>query len=643
MTLKKTFLTLFCCASSVLSSTAQTYIEDLSRGAVAVPMEKGYMVSWRFLSTDAKNTAFDVLRDGKIIAQNLTGATCFVDKNGKATSRYSVKVAGEASENEVLTWDKPYLSIPLRRPEGGVEPTGRPYFYMPNDCSTGDVDADGEYEIILKWDPTNAHDNAHDGYTGNVMLDCYEISTDSLNNFKWRIDLGKNIRAGAHYTQFLVYDFDGDGKAELICKTAPGSKDGMGRYVTEAATDKSIQEADNSASYVERNGRILSGPEYLTVFSGEDGHAIHTIYYNPNRAFGVGGSAQYATREWGDHNPGNRGERYLACVAFLEGKAKNPSAVMCRGYYTSSNLWAVNFDGKHLSTHWLHHSSSPRDWSVIDGNGKVLAEANNLKGSSYGQGAHSIAVADVDGDGCDEITYGSCAIDHDGTLLYTTNLGHGDAQHLADLDPDRPGLEYFMVHEARPYGADLRDARTGEILVHLTDRDDTGRGVCADIDPNHRGAEFWCSAFKRVHDIKGNVIAETKGWTPQNFRIFWDGDAYEELLGKCKSIEKWNGSGCDQVLINGKNLSDYGHSASCNGTKATPCLQADILGDWREEIVLYDRSDYSHLNIFSTNIPTTYRVPTLMHDHVYRMGVAWQNTSYNQPPHLGYYLPDYVK
>lgn len=670
--MRKTLITLL--SLLTMSGTqAQTYRENLSRGVIAVPMENGYMVSWRYLATDAKETTFDILRDGKVIAEKLTGATCLVDAEGTAKSNYSVRCTTDNTLTEGTTWAQPFLSIPLVRPENGVTPDGRSYSYSPNDCSTGDVDGDGDYEIILKWDPSNAHDNAHDGYTGNVILDCYEISTDSLSNFRWRIDLGRNIRAGAHYTQFLVYDFDGDGKAEMICKTAPGSKDGKGRYVTEAATDPDILNADNMANYVERNGRIFSGPEYLTVFSGEDGHAIHTIYYNPNRAFGVGGAPRYSTKEWGDGTPGNRGERYLACVAFVDGRDKNPSAVMCRGYYTSSNLWAVRFDGKLLTTNWLHHSSSPHDWTVTDSEGKVRAKAENLNGSSYGQGAHSIAVADVDGDGCDEITYGSCAIDHDGTLLYTTNLGHGDTQHLGDLDPDRPGLEYYMVHESRPFGADLRDACTGEILFRITDNDDTGRGVCADIDPKHRGAEFWCSAAKRIHDIKGNIIAETVSWTPQNFRIFWDGDPYEELIGNGRNnsnfqrrrkadmpspfnniqknepkspsyyIAKWNGTSCDYVLINGKNLSDYGNSASCNGTKATPCLQADILGDWREELILFDNKDKAHLNIFSTNIPTTHRVPTLMHDHVYRMGVAWQNTSYNQPPHLGYYLPDYVK
>lgn len=739
-------------AMMALSINAQTYIEALSRGVVAVPCEKGNFVSWRFLATDKPNTTFNVLRNGDIIATGLAAATCFTDAEGTKESHYAVQTvvngSVEETSDEVKAWDKPYLSIPLIRPSEVEMPDGQTCSYTPNDCSTGDVDGDGEYEIILKWDPSNSHDNSHNGYSGNVYLDCYK--TEGI--LMWRIDLGKNIRAGAHYTQFMVYDFDGDGKAELICKTAPGSKDGKGDFVTLAGNNDEIRNADNNADYRGKNGHVLNGPEYLTVFSGKDGHAIQTIYYNPNRAFGVGGSPEYATSEWGDHGPGNRGERYLACVAFLGGAKENPSAVMCRGYYTRSYLWAVDFDGKDLKTRWLHASVSPSEWNVTDGNGKVIKKESGLKSTAYGQGAHSIAVADVDGDGCDEITYGSAAINNDGTLLYSTGLGHGDAQHLGDLDPDRPGLEYYMVHEAKPYGADLRDARTGEIIFHVTGKEDTGRGVSADIDPAHRGSEMWCSASKTIYDIKGNVIKETEGWTPQNFRIYWDGDLQDELVGnggrnqapgtwgdqgrqnqrgqgqgmrgqgqrgqgqgmrgqgqrgqgqgmmqrfanmtqaqrdsmrqafekmtpeqrdsifrqfrngggqmagqqgqrqmggqqgaprlQAYYIAKWNGSECEHLPINGKDFNEWGSSSSCNGTKSTPCLQADLFGDWREEIILYDASDRSHLNVFSTNIPTQYRVPTLMHDHVYRMGVAWQNTSYNQPPHLGYYLPDAVK
>lgn len=663
-----------------MACTAQTYIEPLSRGLVAVPCDKGNFVSWRYLITDAPDASFDLIRDGKVIASHLTGATSYTDNEGTSQSRYAVVTHQHGTTQTspaVCAWDKPYLSLPLDRPAEGVTPDGRKYEYTPNDCSVGDGDGDGEYEIILKWDPSNAHDNAHNGYTGNVIFDAYKLNTtpsgETKGDLLWRIDLGRNIRAGAHYTQFLVYDFDGDGKAEMVCKTAPGSIDGKGKYVTEAATDQSIINADNNANYVDTNGRILSGPEYLTVFSGLDGHALHTIYYNPNRALnslpngraGEGlGSADYATKAWGDNFPGNRGERYLAGVAFLGGKTENPSAVMCRGYYTLAFLWAVDFDGKQLTTRWLHSSLSPSEWKVQDSQGNITAQKNQLPYSTFGQGAHSLSVGDVDDDGCDEICYGSAAIDHDGSLLYSTGMGHGDAQHLGDFIPERPGLEYFMVHEARPYGASMRDARTGEILYRMTDSEDTGRGVCADIDSLHPGAEFWCSARKAVHDVHGNIIAETEKWTPQNFRIYWDGDLYEELIGNGRRptpplplgrekrdmnsqqarrsgsyyIAKWNGQGCDELKINGRNLNEWGNSSSCNGTKATPCLQADLFGDWREEIILYDASDRAHLNIFSTNIPTPYRIPTLMHDHTYRMAIAWQNVAYNQPPHLGYNL-----
>ncbi|MGN0051693.1 MAG: hypothetical protein ACI37N_11010 [Prevotella sp.] len=630
---------------ALAGNTRNGNIEKLDRGVVALPaQDKGVLLSWRLLADDDRSAKFMVVRDGTVIARNVS-LTNFTDKEGRATSRYRIvtqqRGREEASE-ETTPWSDLFYRMPVNRPDGGTTPDGKPYHYTPNDCSVGDVDGDGKYELIVKWDPSNAHDNAHDGYTGNVILDCYRLDGTQL----WRIDLGRNIRAGAHYTQFLVYDFDGDGKAEMICKTAPGAKDGKGQYVTDAATDEKIRRADNSADHRNAKGRILSGEELLTVFKGTTGEAIHTVWYNPNRGYGVGGSAEYAG--WGDKATlGNRGERFLACVAFLDGMDKKPSAVMCRGYYTRSYLWAVDFNGKTLQTKWLHASISENEWKLTDGDGKTISQKAGLKATAYGQGAHSIAVADVDGDGCDEITYGSAAIDHDGSLLYSTGLGHGDAQHLTDLVPSRPGLEYYMVHEAHPYGADLRDAHTGEILWSETADVDTGRGMAADIDAAHEGSEMWHICRKAVLDCKGNLISEAM--PPMNFRIYWDGDLQDELLGNLRKrphfppcLYKWNGTDVVPLpLGNGKMLHEMGNSASCNWTKATPNLQADIMGDWREELIFWDSSDASHLNIFTTNTPTEHRIPTLMHDHVYRMGVAWQNVAYNQPPHLGSTLSDY--
>lgn len=649
--------------------SSQFPMERLDRGLVALPAAgKGIYLSWRLLGTDSKNVCFDIERDGKVIAHHIR-ATNFTDVKGSPAHSYRLisyqdepkmdaPMQREVSK-PVKPWTDLYKSLPINRPEGGTAPDGRAYVYTPNDCSVGDVDGDGEYELIVKWDPSNSHDNSHDGYTGDVILDCYKFDGTQL----WRINLGKNIRAGAHYTQFLVFDFDGDGKSEMICKTSAGSIDGQGRFVSESATDTEIRSLDNAADYRNRRGRIKNGPELLTVFNGETGKAMHTIWYSPNRAFGVGRQVAEGERleadgfpayssVWGDKdNYGNRGERYLAGVAYLDGAAHRPSAVMCRGYYTRSYLWAVDFDGKQLTTKWLHASLTPHDWVVMDGEGKVIKEAHGLSATAFAQGAHSLAVGDVDGDGCDEITYGSAAINHDGNLLYSTGLGHGDALHLSDLDPDRPGLEVFMVHEERPYGSDYRDARTGEILYRTLDRDDTGRGVAADIDGRHRGFEMWSLDSKEVRDCHGKVIADDPSQMPaMNFRIYWDGDLQDELFANGRRphfapyLQKWNGKKAVPLpLSNGKHLSEMGHSVSNNWTKATPNLQADILGDWREEVIYWDESDASHLNIFTTNIPTEYRIPTLMHDHIYRLSVAWQNVGYNQPPHLGYYLPDHAE
>ena len=472
--------------------------------------------------------------------------------------------------------------------------------------------------------------------------------------------MGVNIFAGDHHTQMLVYDFDGDGRAEVILRTGPGSLDGQGNYVNQVADEEEIRKADNHKDWRSPYyATITGGQEYLTVFEGKTGRAIHTIFYNPNRDAGYGGAADGTQFNWDDRSGkkdyvasyGNRGNRFLAAVAYLDGPDQRPSAVMCRGYYTQSFVWAVDFDGKKLTHKWLHASVSRTEVQLTDEQWNVKSRTykSNTFGlgdsyTAYGQGNHNLSVADVDNDGCDEIIYGAATIDHDGWLLYATGLGHGDAMHVADIIPDRPGYEVYRCCESSPYGSALYDAKTGEKIYHREAGGDTGRGIAADIMAEHRGLEFWAAKGQSPRESASgefNVVSEN---SPSiNFRIYWDGDLQDELFdgsldsntGLCSpNIQKWNGKGFDRVDIG------YNHSQTCNWTKATPCLQADILGDWREELFMWNYEDPSQMNIITTNIPSDYRLPTLMHDRLYRLGVAWQNVAYNQPPHLGYYLPD---
>lgn len=600
--MKKTALTLvLLCAAWALQ--AQRQMEYLNRGVVAVSTSDGVFISWRLLGTEDAKTQFNIYKNGAPVNERpIADVTGYVDKAGKTIDEYVVKKLSSGKEVEtssaVKPWENPYRTLQMNRPEMNEEikdRRGNRMGYVPNDCSVGDLDGDGEYEIIVKWD-ARSRDNSHMGVTDPVYLDAYKLDGTQL----WRINLGKNIRAGAHYTQFMVYDLDGDGTAEMVCKTAPGTVDGKGKFV--------IMGKDNpAADYRNEGGHILEGPEYLTVFNGATGAEMHTVAYNPQRGDNL--------RElWGDDR-GNRSDRYLACVAYLDGV--HPSVVMCRGYYTRAVLAAYDFKDGQLKERWVYDS-----------------DLDKSRNTARSQGNHNLAVGDVDGDGFDEIVYGAACIDHNGTLLYSTDLGHGDAGHLSDLDPDRPGLEFFDVHEPRPCpaGMELRDAKTGELLFGYPTRFDVGRGLSADIDARYRGFEFWSVANDTVYNIKGKGIGPRR--LSINFRIYWDGDLQDELLDGTR-IDKWNGNGVDRIV----NFADYG-AAAINGSKNNPCLSADLLGDWREEAVYYNRQDPSQLLIFTTSIPTKYKLFTLMHDPIYRLSVAWQNVAYNQPPHLGFYIGD---
>lgn len=563
-------------------------MEALDRGIVAVRTDGGVFVSWRMLGTEPDSVAYNVYRDGTLITGTpIDDRTNYVDAEGTASSRYSVAavIDGEELEAEVAgnVWERQYHTIELDRPGNQ---------YSPNDVSVGDLNGDGNYEYVVKWEPSNAKDNSQGGRTDNVLIDAYTFEGERL----WRIDLGRNIRAGAHYTQFMVYDFDGDGKAELVTKTGDGTRDGAGTVIGNA-----------SADHRNGDGYILRGPEFLTVFNGETGAAMATTDYLPARG---------ELASWGD-TYGNRMDRFLAGVAYLDGK--RPSIIFSRGYYARSVIVAWDWRDGELTERWTFNADGSQNQSF------------------RGQGAHSLSIADVDADGKDEIIFGAATIDDDGTGLYSSGLGHGDAMHVGDFDPQREGLEIFMVHESpRTYGEhglSFRDAATGRILNSQNGGGtDVGRGLIADIDPRHPGAEYWGSRGG-LSTAAGQVLGNAKPGS-MNFAVWWDGDLLRELLSGT-SIDKWDYSAgrMNQMLSVAGGVS----GASNNGTKATPNLSGDLFGDWREEVI-WRHTDNDKLLIFTTTIPTEHRIRTLMHDSQYRVAIAWQNVAYNQPPHPSFFI-----
>ena len=590
--------------------------EKLNRGVVAMRSKSGKTyVSWRTLSSDKVGEPFDVFRNGeKINQQPLTKSGTFIEDKHPMDGDITYEVRGGGINGKyTLKADAPfgYISIPLEKPQGGVTPAGESYEYSANDASIGDVDGDGQYEIFLKWDPSNSKDNSHEGYTGNVFIDCYTLEGKRL----WRIDLGKNIRAGAHYTQFMVYDFDGDGKAEMICKTADGTADGTGKVIGDATKDwrRAVPTDESNPNRLKLRkrqiGRILDGPEFLTVFDGMTGRALQTVDYVPARG---------KVNEWGDMH-GNRVDRFLAGVAYLDGV--HASAVFCRGYYSRTVVVAWDWNGKTLSQRWVFDTNQP-EWQGY-----------------AGQGNHNLRICDVDGDGCDEITYGSMAVDNDGRGLYNTGFGHGDAIHLV---PEPDGKLYIWdCHENKRDGVDLRDAATGKVIFQNPSPMDVGRCLAADIDPTHPGHELWSVADKHIYNVKGEVVRDTMpNRLSCNFAIWWDGDLNRELLDR-ENVYKYDAKT--------NKIQRKTHFDGCifnNYTKYTPCLQADILGDWCEEVITRTK-DSDELRIYVSSAPTKYRINCLEEDIPYRLSVATENVGYNQPPEPGFYIgpdkTDYLK
>ncbi len=590
--------------------------EALNRGLVAVrASQDSVMLSWRYLSSDPLNQSFTLYRNGKKIAQVPAGqSTTYMDYNPSAEqAQYEVRPAkGKLTGQWTLPAQAPlgYLDIPIQQPAvEDAEPQddagrgGRRWrvSYSANDASIADLDGDGEMEIVLKWDPSDSHDNSQSGFTHPVILDAYKLDGTQL----WRINLGRNIRAGAHYTQFMVYDLDGDGCAEVVMKTADGTVDGQGKVIGDACAD--WREGAGETAPMDRSrkyGFIARGPEFLTVFSGKTGAAIHTIDYVPQRG---------DINDWGD-NYANRSERYLACVAYLDGV--HPSVVMCRGYYTRMTLAAFDFDGKELRPRWFFDS---------DKEGRAY----------HGQGNHNLRVGDVDGDGRDEIIYGSCAIDDNGKGLYSTRMGHGDAMHLTGFFPNDDRLYLWECHENKRDGSELHDAATGKIVFQFPANFDVGRCMATDIDPTNPGLEMWSGA-NGITNVKGEVIFEGNARQSTNMAVWWDGDLLRELLDH-ETVSKY-----DWVEHTTRPLLHMDDCQFNNGTKSNPCLSADVLGDWREEVLVRTR-DNQHLRLYVSTLPTPYRFHTFLEEPVYRLSIVYQNVAYNQPTQPGFFFGEDLK
>ncbi len=707
-------------------------LERLNRGLQAVKVKNGVFLSWRMLleevegygSTGMTGAVYRVYRDGKAIAL-VEDSTNYLDKDvdlaeaGKI--RYQVAPVQNGTEGKlcapVACWEREYLDIPIRKPEGGVTPAGEAYEYSAGDMSVGDVDGDGELEYIVKWDPSNAHDVSHRGYTGNCYLDCYKLDGQLL----WRLDMGVNIRAGAHYTQFMVYDFNGDGRAEMCVKTAPGTK--MAVYNADGSVEKSFyitmpesdvqsgvthdsnfvcsaedyrqHMADVFGHWTEHpevkrgqwpgtleecfgiskrytyplnredalaladyfiqvyapaqspkneldkfEGFIYEGPEYLTMFAG-DGAELATIPFKYGR---VDDGLM-----WGDYalpriEPCNRVDRFLSGVAYLDGE--RPYLLICRGYYTRTTMVAYDFFENSFHEYFSIDSgfvpmANPfHDRSIHDVTG-----SDPVYGILAGQGNHSLSTADVDGDGCMELIYGAAAIDHDGSLLYSSydirpdgvraKLGHGDAMHVAKIDPDRPGYQIFNVFEggaAVPYGFALRDAQTGQVIFGEYATADLGRCMIGRITRDVRGLQVWVN---EVFDCKGNRLDMPAPGTNQC--IHWAGDLTTQITDGPEYIGTVQ-PGVVGDFIHGKMLIPEDTTTN-NGTKGNPCLVADIFGDFREEILLRTR-DSSAIRIYMNTEITEHKLFTLLHDTMYRCGVAWQNNCYNQPGYTSFYYAD---
>lgn len=566
------------------------------------------LVSWRMYPDDKAETAFDLYRKSgdseevKVNKEPISNSTNFQDTEAdlKNDNVYRLCAAGsnETLDTYTLTAQQasaklPYISIPLK---SGLN-IDEGWDFRANDASIGDVDGDGQYEIILKRLHEKIVEEENVPYKHTTLVEAYRLD----GSFLWRVYLGPNI-IGGNTSSIAVHDFDGDGRAEVAVRTAEGTIFGDGTEIGDT-------NADGKTDYrVEGQSYIPESPSFLSIIDGLTGKELARTDYiatGPN------------SEDWGD-NYWKRAGSIRVAVGYFSGA--RPSILICRGVYGKSVLEAWDFrNGDTLTKRWRFDSSNPgyEDWG--------------------GQGNHSLCVGDVDDDGCDEVVYGGMCVDHDGKGLWNSKHGHGDAMSLGKFDPSREGLQIWSCFEACPFGvgAALRDAKTGETIWDYKFNGDMGRCMVADIDPENPGCEMWW--YKgNAHSAKGEDLGYGGGTLSYNAGIWFDGTLNRQLFDKSTITAPKSSKG--------RVFSIYRYNVTyINSAKANPCFYGDIWGDWREEIVQVT-SDWSELRVFTTWYPTEYKFPYLMSDHIYCMSALNQNIGYNMPTQTGFYLgSDLVK
>lgn len=608
--MKKNLLIIIGLALAALPSFAQRTTDKLDRGLVAMKASTGVYLSWRLLGSEYYDVTYNVYRDGNLIKSGLSTSN-YSDASGNTTSTYTVSavVRGkeQAQSKAASVWTKSYKEIKLTHE--GIQST-----LIPNDACCADIDGDGELEILMKFDNESEMAQSYPkngpSFNGKASHE-YSIFEALKQDGKrlWWVNCGPNMGDFQNNEQNIVaYDWDGDGKAEAVMRAADGTvihcADGTTYTVGDAT--KNYRSATGGGT----NWFMWQGNEYLVYMDGETGKPYQCITY-PLARFEAGETSLEGA--WGKNDSGHRASKFFFGAPYLDGR--KPSIFLARGIYTRHKMIAYDVDP---TTHELKVR-----WKWY----------NNTNGPWKGQGYHNYCIADVDMDGRDEIVFGSMVIDDNGKGLSTSGLGHGDALHCGDFNPYAHGLEIFACNE-ESQGYNYRDATTSKIYkCELHVGKDVGRSMMDNFSDAYPGSigSAWGSPISSVKNE--SVSGMVEDGINQNFRIYWDGDLCSETFN----------------YRNGKNtegiIAKYGSwspiytcegSLTNNDTKGTPCYQGDILGDWREEIIM--RTANNNIRIYSTPTPTQYRNYTLWHDHQYRNGMVWQMCGYNQPPHTSYFL-----